>query len=55
MIPSDSGGYGGARIKSGHDGEGMDCPCPDLILMPMGPNPHDEEEVRRIKRENENC
>jgi hypothetical protein len=39
VIPSDSGGYGGARIKSGHDGVGMDCLCPDLILMPMGPSP----------------
>jgi hypothetical protein len=36
VIPSDFGGYGGARIKSGHDGEGMDCLCPDLILMPKG-------------------
>jgi hypothetical protein len=35
VIPSESGGYGGARIKSGHDGVGMDCLCPDLILMPM--------------------
>jgi hypothetical protein len=39
VIPSDSGGYGDARIKSEHDGEGMDCLCPDLILMPMGACP----------------
>jgi hypothetical protein len=39
VIPSDSGGYGGARIKSGHDGEAVDCLCPDLILMPMGLGP----------------
>jgi hypothetical protein len=35
VIPSDSGGYAGARIKSGHDGVGMDCPCPDFII-PLG-------------------
>jgi hypothetical protein len=35
VIPSDSGGCGGARIKSGHDGEGVFL-CPWLILMPTG-------------------
>jgi ADP-dependent NAD(P)H-hydrate dehydratase / NAD(P)H-hydrate epimerase len=36
VIPSDSGGCRGARIKSGHDEEGMDCLRPYVILMPMG-------------------
>jgi hypothetical protein len=39
VIPADSGGRRGARIKSGHDEEGMDCLRPHLILMPMGPSP----------------
>jgi hypothetical protein len=39
VIPSDSGGCGGARIKSGHDEEGMDCLCPHFILTPKGTSP----------------
>jgi hypothetical protein len=39
VIPADIGGCGGARIKSGHDDERMDCLCPHLILMPMGLDP----------------
>jgi hypothetical protein len=39
VIPSDTRGCRGARIKSGDDEEGMDCLYPHIILIPMGLGP----------------